>query len=102
MIEKKNGTFEGIVRKIWKENMGIDIPGNSPKAEGLSDDEVDAIDDNESCSEICEEQDKDEEMPVISEIGNDKKDAETSDKPVSKAQNDPQVDDELGEIDESV
>jgi len=102
MIEKKNGTFEGIVRKIWKENMGIDIPGNSPKAEGLSDDEVDAIDDNESCSEICEEQDKDEEMPVISEIGDDKKDVETSDKPVSKAQNDPQVDDELGEIDESV
>lgn len=33
MISKSTGDFEGIVRKIWKEEKGIDIPGDMPDVE---------------------------------------------------------------------
>ncbi len=41
MVNKKTGDFEGIVRKIWKNEKGIDIPGDMPAAPEISDDEVD-------------------------------------------------------------
>lgn len=47
MIQKSNGDFEGIVRKIWKEEKGQDIPGDMPKAEEMSDDEADKDDASE-------------------------------------------------------
>lgn len=48
MIQKNNGDFEGIVRKIWKEEKGQDIPGDMPKAEEMSDDEEDKDDASET------------------------------------------------------
>jgi len=39
MIRRKNGDFEGMVRTIWKDEKGIDIAGQMPEAEVISDDD---------------------------------------------------------------
>ena len=33
LIDLENGDFEGLVRKIWKEEKGIEIPGDKPMAD---------------------------------------------------------------------
>lgn len=40
MISKRTGDFEGIIRKIWKEEKNINIPGDMPDVEEDSDSEV--------------------------------------------------------------
>lgn len=55
MIQKKNGDFEGIVRKVWKDEKGQDIPGECPLAEEFSDDEVDNDSDSDKDEEMEEE-----------------------------------------------
>jgi len=39
MIRRKDGDFEGLVRKIWKVERGVDIPGKVPEVEEISEDE---------------------------------------------------------------
>lgn len=39
MMNKKTGDFEGIIRHIWKNEKGIEIPGEMPSSESISDDE---------------------------------------------------------------
>jgi len=67
MIRQKNGDFEGMVRSIWKDEKGIDIPGDMPKAEVMTDDEEDdkKEDKKEGMKEGEKEgmkEDKDEDM----------------------------------------
>ncbi len=75
MIEKKTGDFEGIIRTVWKEEKDIDIPGEMPKAEEISDDEVN-VDDEDSDGEGEDEIVKEE--GTVSDIGDDE-DAEMKD-----------------------
>lgn len=70
MIHKNNGDFEGIVRKIWKEEKGQDIPGGMPKAEEMSDDEADKDDVPETSV-----QDESEDNHVIDKNAMDVEDA---------------------------
>ena len=41
MVDVRNGDFEGLVRKIWKEERGTDIAGEMPMAEQMVDEEDD-------------------------------------------------------------
>ncbi len=39
MIDLNNGDFEGLVRKIWKEEKGVEIPGEMPTADEMIEEE---------------------------------------------------------------
>ena len=117
MIRKQTGDFEGIVRKIWKEVKGIDIPGDMPMSEAISDDEVNT---NEEEDEVMDEQEvangseststekedssndatkKDQGTAAVEEkeVENKADNAAVNEKGTSEAKDD----DETGEIDES-
>lgn len=108
MIQKKSGDFEGIVRKIWKEEKGRDIPGDMPKEEEIFDDEMEK-DDTSEISTRDESEDNqslaknDMEVDGIADLGKDKEEGEKiDDNPVldgATAANGDNEDD--GEIDES-
>ena len=131
MIQKRTGDFEGIVRKVWKEEKAIDIPGDMPIAEVLPDEnvkkitdlddeegKVDVENDNESESENANE-DGDTNMKVgvqegtvdssneDSAMNDTTKDEETQNDAEDKAkEKEKKLDktdniDEAGEIDES-
>jgi len=60
MINLKNGDFEGLVRKMWKEEKGEDIPGELPIYES-SDEEIEEVQKEEEKGKNQEEGEKGEE-----------------------------------------
>lgn len=101
MIQKKNGDFEGIVRKVWKDEKGEDIPGECPLAEEFSDDEVDNDSDSDKDKEMEEEVEvKDRDADNKEETKYDDAEGQGDTTKVSNEQNveEKQDEDEAGEI----
>lgn len=65
MISKRTGDFEGIVRKIWKEDKGIDIPGDMPDVE-------EDISESESDDDEEDEKEMSHSEPLVEELSDSK------------------------------